>query len=67
MAEIRWIRVAITTVIMLAVLAAVTYWQAQNNPINATEIALNVPGCTVKWAHDGSRDVIHFGAPRCPT
>ncbi len=66
MAQIRWIRVAIAAAILLAVLAAVTYWQAQNNPINATDIDLIVPGCIVKFAPDGSSEVIPFGDSRCP-
>ena len=66
MAQIRWIRVAIATVILLATLAAVIYWQAQQNPINATDIDLIVPGCIVKFAPDGSSEVIPFGDPRCP-
>lgn len=66
MAEIRWIRVAIAALIGLAILAAVTFWQAQNNPINDTDIDLSVPGCSVKFAPDGSSEVIPFGDPRCP-
>jgi len=66
MSEIRWIRVAITTLIGLAILAVVTYWQAQNNPINDTDIDLSVPGCIVKVAPNGSSEVIPFGDARCP-
>ena len=66
MAEIRWFRIAIATMIMLAILAVVTYWQAQNNPVNDTDIDLSVPGCIVKFAPDGSSEIIPFGDPRCP-
>ncbi len=38
MAQIRWIRVAIAAVILVAILAAVTYWQAQNNPVNNVDV-----------------------------
>lgn len=51
---------------MLAVLAAVTYWQAQQNPINDTAIDLSVPGCIANFAPDGSSEVIKFGDSRCP-
>jgi hypothetical protein len=50
----------------LAILAAVTYWQAQNNPVNDTDIDLSVPGCIVTFAPDGSSEVVPFGDPRCP-
>ena len=53
MAEIRWTRVLIAFLVGSAILAAVTYWQAQQNPINATDIELIVPGCIVKFAPDG--------------
>ena len=53
MAEIRWVRIAIAALIGLAILAAVTYWQAQQNPINDVSIDLSVPGCIVKFAPDG--------------
>lgn len=66
MAQIRWIRVAIATVIMFAIFAAVTYFQAKNNPINNTDIDLVVPGCIVKFAPDGSSEIIPFGDTRCP-
>ncbi len=66
MAEIRWFRIAIATVIMLTILAAVIYWQAQQNPINDTAIDLSVPGCIVNFAPDGSSVVIKFGDLRCP-
>lgn len=45
MAEIRWFRIAIAALIGSAILAAATFWQAQNNPINNTDIDLVVPGC----------------------
>ena len=66
MAQIRWIRVAIVAAIGLTILAAVTFWQAQNNPMNDTDIDLSVPGCIVKFAPDGSSEVIPFGDTRCP-
>jgi hypothetical protein len=66
MAEIRWVRIAIAALIGLAILAAVTYWQAQQNPINDVSIDLSVPGCIVKFAPDGSSEIVSFGDPRCP-
>ena len=66
MAQIRWIRVAIATVIIVAILAVATYLQAKNNPVNDTDIDLSVPGCIVKFAPDGSSEVIPFGDTRCP-
>ena len=66
MAEIRWLRVAIAAVIMLAIIAVVTFWQVRNNPMNATDIDLSVPGCIVRFSPDGSSEVIPFGDMRCP-
>jgi hypothetical protein len=66
MAEIRWLRIAIAALLGLAILAAVTYWQAQNNPINATDIDLLVPGCVVTFSPNGESEIIKFGDPRCP-
>ena len=66
MAEIRWTRVAIAAAILLAVIAAIVYWQVQNNPVNATDIDLSVLGCIVNFAPDGSSEVIPFGDVRCP-
>ncbi len=66
MAEIRWVRIAIAALIGLAILAAVTYWQAQQNPVNQVDIYLSVPGCIVKFAPDGSSEIVPFGDPRCP-
>ena len=66
MAEIRWIRVAIAALIGLAILAAVTFWQAQNNPVNNVDVDLVVPGCVVTFAPDGSSEIIPFGDARCP-
>ena len=66
MAQIRWIRVAIATVIIVAILAVATYLQAKNNPVSDTDIDLSVPGCIVKFAPDGSSEVIPFGDTRCP-
>jgi ABC-type Fe3+-siderophore transport system permease subunit len=65
MAEIRWFRVAIAAAIGLAILAAVTYWQAQQNPLNDVDIDLAMKGCAVVYAPDGSYEVIPFGDPRC--
>ena len=66
MAEIRWIRVAIAALSGLAILAAVTFWQAQNNPVNNVDVDLVVPGCVVTFAPDGSSEIIPFGDARCP-
>ena len=66
MAEIRWVRIAIAALIGLAILAAVIYWQSQQNPINQVDIDLSVPGCIVKFAPDGSSEIVPFGDPRCP-
>jgi hypothetical protein len=66
MTQIRWIRVAIAALIIVAILAVATYLQAKNNPVNDTDIDLIVPGCIVKFAPAGSREVIPFGDPRCP-
>ena len=66
MAEIRGFKIAIAAAIGLAILAAVSYWQVQQNPVNDTDIDLIVPGCIVNFAPDGSREVIKFGDPRCP-
>jgi hypothetical protein len=66
MAQVSWIRVAIAAAIMLAILAAVTYWQAQNNPVNDTDIDLMLQGCIVRFFPDGSSEIIKFGDSRCP-
>jgi hypothetical protein len=66
MAEIRWFRIAIAALIGLAILAAASFWQAQQNPINDTDIDLSVPGCIVTFAPNGSSEVIKFGDTRCP-
>ena len=66
MAQIRWIRVTIATVIIVSILAVATYLQAKNNPVSDTDIDLSVPGCIVKFAPDGSSEVIPFGDVRCP-
>ena len=66
MAEIRWIRIAIAALLGLAILAAVTFWQAQNNPVNNVDVDLVVPGCIVNFAPDGSSEIIPFGDARCP-
>ena len=66
MAEIRWVRIAIAALIGLAILAAVIYWQSQQNPINQVDIDLSVPGCIVKFAPDGSSEIVPLGDPRCP-
>ena len=66
MTEIRWFRIAIAALIGLAILAAASFWQAQQNPINDTDIDLSVPGCIVTFAPDGSSEVVPFGDPRCP-
>ncbi len=63
--KLRWIRVAIATVILVAIFAAVTYWQAQNNSVNATDIDLMMQGCSVIFAPDGSSEIIKFGDVRC--
>jgi hypothetical protein len=66
MAEIRWFRIAIAALIGLAILAAASFWQAQQNPINDTDIDLSVPGCIVTFAPNGSSEVIKFSDTRCP-
>ena len=66
MAEIRWFRVIIAFLIGSAILAAVTYWQAQNNPLSKINIDLALQGCAVNFSPDGSSEVIPFGDPRCP-
>jgi hypothetical protein len=64
MTEIRWFRIAIAAAIGLAILAAVTFWQAQHNPVNNVDLV--VPGCVVNFAPDGSSEIIPFGDSRCP-
>ena len=66
MAEIRWFRIAIAAAIGLAILAAVTFWQAQNNPVNNVDVELALQGCIIQFLPDGSSEVIPFGDARCP-
>ena len=66
MAEIRWTRVAISALLMLAIFAAVTYWQAQNNPVSNVDVDFALQGCIVQFAPNGDMTVIPFGDPRCP-
>ncbi len=66
MADVRWIRVAIAALLGLAILAAASFWQAQQNPINDTDIDLIVPGCIVKFSPNGESEIIKFGDARCP-
>ena len=68
MTQIRWKRVAIATVVLFAIFAAVSFWQVQNDPVNDTDIDIDliVPGCIVKFAPDGSSQVVPFGDARCP-
>jgi hypothetical protein len=66
MAEIRWFRIAITTVILIAIFAAVSYFQIKNNPVNATDIDLMMQGCAVNFAPNGESEIIKFGDSRCP-
>jgi hypothetical protein len=61
------VRIAIAAAaIGLAILATASYWQAQQNPVNDTDIDLIVPGCVVNFAPDGSSEVIPFGDAKCP-
>lgn len=64
MAEIRWLRIAIAALLGLAILAAVSFWQAKNNPVNNTDIDLAL-GCAVIYSPNGSSEVIRFGDERC--
>ena len=66
MAEIRWFRIAIAAAIGLAILAAVTFWQAQNNPVNDIDVDVALQGCIVQFAPNGDMTVIPFGDARCP-
>ena len=59
------IEIAIAAVVLLVLLAAVTFWQAQNNPVNNVDIDLMMQGCIVKFAPDGSSEVVKFGDARC--
>lgn len=65
MIQIRWIRIAIAAAIGLAILAAVSFWQVQQNPVNDIDVDLALQGCAVNFAPDGSYEVIKFGDPRC--
>jgi hypothetical protein len=66
MAEIRWFRIAIAALIGLAILAILSYWQAQNNPVNNVDVDLALQGCIVKFSPNGESEIIKFGDPRCP-
>lgn len=66
MIQIRWLRIAIAAAIGLAILAAVSFWQAQNNPVNNVDVDLALQGCAVVYAPDGSYEVIPFDDARCP-
>jgi hypothetical protein len=66
MEDVRWFRVAIAALIGLAILAAVTFWQAQQNPVNDVDVDLALQGCIVKFAPNGESEVIKFGDARCP-
>jgi len=59
----QWIRVILSTLFGLALIAAVTYWQIQDKQIDVEEIA---PGCIVRFSPDGSSEIIPFGDKRCP-
>ena len=65
MTEIRWGRIAIAAVIMLAILAALSFWQAKNNAVNDVDVDLALQGCAVVYSPNGSYEVIPFGDPRC--
>ena len=64
--QINWAKIAIASLIGLAILASVTYWQAQNNPVNDVDVDLALQGCIVKFAPDGTSEIIPFGDKRCP-
>lgn len=66
MAEIRWGRIAIAALTGLAILAALSFWQALQNPVNDVDVDLALKGCSVIFAPDGSYEVIKFGDARCP-
>ena len=66
MAEIRWTRVIIAFLIGSVILAALTFWQAKNDPLNNVDIDLFLEGCSYIFKPDGSYEVIKFGDPRCP-
>lgn len=65
MVEIRWVRIAIATMIGFAILMIGSYWQAQQNSLNNVDVDLALQGCAVVYAPNGSYEVIPFGDPRC--
>jgi hypothetical protein len=64
--QINWLKVLIATAIGLAMIAAFTFWQAQNDPLNSVDVDLALQGCIVKFAPNGEMTVIPFGDARCP-
>ena len=64
--NINWLKVLAAVVIGLAAIAALTYWQAQQNPLNDVDVDLGLQGCIVQFAPNGDMTVIPFNDPRCP-
>jgi hypothetical protein len=64
--QFNWLKVLIVSAIGLAMIAAFTFWQAQNAPLNSVDIDLALQGCTVQFAPNGEMTVIPFGDTRCP-
>jgi len=61
--QTNWLKIFLAVAIGLAILAAVSYWQAQQN---LDEIMIAPQGCIVRFAPDGSSEIIPFGDKRCP-
>jgi len=61
--QINWLKIFIAIAIGLALLAAATFWQAQQN---LDEVEIAPQGCIVRFSPDGAMEVIPFGDKRCP-
>jgi len=61
--QTNWLKVIITALLGLAILAAVTFWQSQQN---LDEVAIAPLGCIVRFSPDGTSEIIKFGDSRCP-
>jgi hypothetical protein len=59
----NWLKIFIAIAIGLALIAAVSFWQFQQN---LDEVAIAPLGCIVRFSPDGTSEIIPFGDVRCP-
>ena len=61
---VRWIRVILSALFVVMAIAAVSYWHIQD--AKQIDVGMIASGCIVRFAPDGTSEIIPFGDPKCP-